>query len=110
LPGTYDLQIKSEFINACDAMIHARRYGETFGLSCGEFALENKPIITYKLSGEANHIEILGDRGIYYTNYDEIFDIFNNFLTYKTFNDYYTPYLKFSPDIIMEKFNKVFLT
>ena len=110
LPGTWNLVEKSEFINACDAMIHARSGGETFGLSCGEFALENKPIITYKLSTEANHIEVLGDWGIYYSNYEEVFDIFNNFSSYKKFNNYNTPYLKFSPEIIMDKFKKVFLT
>jgi hypothetical protein len=110
LPGTWDLVKKSEFINACDAMIHARFGGETFGLSCGEFALENKPIITYKLSSEANHIEILGDRGIYYSNYEEVLDIFNNFAKYKKFDDYQFPYLHFNPENIMQKFNKVFLS
>lgn len=110
MPGTWDLREKSEFINACDAMLHARYGGETFGLSCGEFALENKPIITYKLSSEANHIEVLGNWGIYYSNYEEILDILNNFSNYKKFDNYNTPYLKFSPEIIMEKFKKVFLT
>jgi hypothetical protein len=110
LPGTWDLQKKSSFINACDAMLHARSGGETFGLACGEFALENKPIITYKLSTEANHIEVLGDWGIYYSNYEEISDILNNLQGYKKFDDYFTPYLRFSPEIIMDKFQKVFLT
>lgn len=110
LPGTWNLHEKSAFINACDAMIHARYGGETFGLACGEFALENKPIITYKLSTEANHIEVLGEWGIYYSNYEEISDIFDNFKNYQKFDNYFTPYLKFSPEIIMEKFRKVFLT
>ena len=110
LPGTWDLQQKSSFINACDAMLHARSGGETFGLACGEFALENKPIITYKLSTEANHIEVLNNRGIYYSNYDEILNILNSLESYKQFDDYFTPYLRFSPEIIMDKFQKVFLT
>lgn len=110
LPGTWDLQKKSNFINACDAMIHARYGGETFGLACAEFAMENKPVITYKLSGEANHIEVMQDRGIYYTNYENLCDIFLNFKNYKIFDDYHTPYLQFNPNIIMNKFNKVFLS
>jgi len=109
LDGTWVLEEKSAFINACDAMLHARLYGETFGLSCGEFALENKPIITYAGSGERNHIEVLSDRGIYYNSMEEIHDILNNFQNYKKFDDYNTPYLKFNPETIMEKFNKVFL-
>lgn len=107
LSGTYDLNEKSSFVNACDAMIHARIGGETFGLAISEFALENKPVITYKLSGERSHIEILGDRGIYYSNKEEVIDIFNNLEKYIQYDDYYTPYLQFSPEIVMEKFKKL---
>lgn len=107
LPGTFDLSKKSSFVNTCNAMIHARSGGETFGLAISEFALENKPIITYALSGERSHIEILGERGIYYTNKDEVSDIFNNLGSYIKYNDYYFPYLKFSPEKIMEKFNRL---
>lgn len=109
LPGTWILEEKSAFINACDAMIHARRNGETFGLSCGEFAMENKPIITFFGSGERNHIDILGDRGIYYNNYEELYEILNNFKSYIKYDDYYKPYLNYTPEIIMEKFDKIFL-
>ena len=105
LPGTYNLEEKSAFVNACDAMIHARSGGETFGLAVSEFALENKPVITYELSGERSHIEILGERGIYYKGKEDVFDIFNNLDNYIKFEDYYAPYLQFSPEIIMNKFN-----
>ena len=106
LQGTYDLQEKSAFVNACDAMIHARYGGETFGLAVSEFALENKPIITFGGSGERSHIEILGEKGIYYNNSDELELIFTNLKNYIKYNDYYLPYLQFSPEIIMDKFNK----
>jgi hypothetical protein len=86
-------------------MIHARSGGETFGLAVSEFALENKPVVTYELSGERSHIEILGERGIYYKGKEDVFDIFNNLSNYIKHNDYYTPYLQFSPEIIMNKFN-----
>jgi len=105
LPGTYDLEEKSAFVNACDAMIHARSGGETFGLAISEFALENKPIITYELSGERSHIDILGERGIYYRGREDVYDIFNNLENYLKYDDYYKPYLQFSPEIIMNKFN-----
>ena len=105
LDGNYDLHEKSAFVNACDAMIHARSGGETFGLAVSEFALENKPVITYELSGERSHIEILGERGIYYKGKEDVFDIFNNLDNYIKYEDYYTPYLQFSPEIIMNKFN-----
>ena len=110
LPGTWVLEEKSSFINACDAMIHARLYGETFGLACGEFALENKPIITYGSSNEKNHIEILNDRGIYYNNSEELYNILTNLSQYIIFDDYDEPYKQFNPENIMDKFTKIFLT
>lgn len=47
LPGTTDCIYKRKFINTCDAMLHARSNGETFGLSCAEFSICNKPVISY---------------------------------------------------------------
>lgn len=110
LPGTWVLEEKSAFINSCNAMLHARLYGETFGLACGEFAMENKPIITYGGSHERNHIEILGDYGVYYNNTEELYDILNNLKSYLKYEDYNKPYQNYSPDIIMDKFNRVFLS
>lgn len=110
LPGSYDLDVKSSFVNACDAMIHARSGGETFGLAVAEFAMENKPVITYEISGERCHIELLGERGIYYKGKEDIDDIFNNLSTYIKFDDYYKSYDQFTPEIIMTKFNNLLLS
>jgi hypothetical protein len=110
LPGSWILEEKSAFVNACDAMIHARLHGETFGLACGEFAMENKPIITYENSTERNHIETLKERGIYYSTSEELYEIFNNFKSYLKYDDYDTPYKQYSPEIIMDKFNRIFLS
>ena len=107
LPGSFDLQEKSSFGNACDAMLHARSGGETFGLAISEFALENKPIITYGLSGERSHIDILDEKGIYYSNKEEVYDILNNLKKYVKYDDYTSPYLQFSPENIMKKFKKL---
>ena len=46
LDPTLDPIEKTKFINTCDAMIHARSNGETFGLAIAEFSLKNKPVIT----------------------------------------------------------------
>lgn len=110
LPGTYDLDEKSAFINACDAMLHARGGGETFGCAVAEFTIENKPVVTYRDSGERSHIEILGDRGIYYSSYEEVYDILNNFNSYVKYDDYFRAYDNHSPEKIMERFNKNFLS
>jgi len=74
---------RQKFVNTCDAMIHARSEGETFGLACGEFAISNKPIITCKY-GDLAHIEILKEKAIIYTNQSDLYDILTNFNKYNT--------------------------
>jgi len=109
LLGTYDMNEKAAFVRACDAMIHARGGGETFGKAVAEFAIENKPVITYSDSGERAHIEILADRGIYYNSYESVFDILNNLKKYAIRDDYYKAYDDYSPEKIMHRFDKLFL-
>lgn len=109
LPGTWDLHEKSSFINSCDAMIHARGGGETFGCSVAEFSIMNKPVITYDLSGERSHLEILGERAITYKGFDDLYDILSNIKYYIKYDDYYKAYDNHSPEKIMERFNKNFL-
>ncbi len=36
LAGSSDMKVKTAFINTCDAMLHARLRGETFGLAVGD--------------------------------------------------------------------------
>lgn len=66
LPGTADAERKVRFIDTCDAMLHGRKRGETFGLAVAEFSIRNKPVLTYALSGERNHIGVLGQKGLLY--------------------------------------------
>ncbi len=63
LPVMVDTNQKACFIAGCDAMIHARTHGETFGLAIGEFSVANKPILTTR--GAANfHLKILGAKAM----------------------------------------------
>jgi glycosyltransferase involved in cell wall biosynthesis len=110
LPGSWDLHEKSSFIDACDAMLHARSGGETFGCSVAEFSIMNKPVVTYSLSGERSHLEILGDRAIPYNNGGDLYDILSNIKSYIKYDDYYKAYENHSPEKIMERFNKNFLS
>jgi glycosyltransferase involved in cell wall biosynthesis len=109
IEGTINQEQKAAFINTCDIMIHARERGETFGLAIAEFSSKNKPIITYKLSPERHHIEILQDKGIYYSNYNELYSILDgithNDITQKEWNCYQ----EFTPKKVMKQFNNVFL-
>jgi len=72
LPATADPILKRRFLNSCDAMLHGRQRGETFGLSCLEFAVLGKPVLTYAGSPERAHLEILGEAGVRYRNVQEL--------------------------------------
>jgi hypothetical protein len=108
LQGTYDMLLKAAFINTCDAMLHARNRGETFGLSVAEFSIRNKPVFTWSGSSERNHIEILGSDGVYYENYSDLKDKLIHFQIDKSkLWDKYSNL--FSPDKVMMKFKEVFI-
>jgi len=68
LPATADPVLKRRFLNTCDAMLHGRQRGETFGLSCLEVAILGKPVLTYADSPERAHLEILGEAAVAYKN------------------------------------------
>lgn len=101
-----DLNDKVKFLNTCDAMIHARSGGETFGLACAEFSILNKPIIT-AMCGETAHIDILDSKGIYYNNEKELYNILDNFKIKKNID--YNCYKEFTPEKVMKIFDKEFL-
>ena len=96
------------FINTCDAMLHARKQGESFGLAVGGFSVRNRPVITFEGSKDRAHIEQLGDKGIYYRSKRELIRVLDRFEPDPTRNwDAYSRDL--SPDPVMERFAKVFL-
>jgi hypothetical protein len=106
--GTEDMKYKKMFINTCDAMIHARERGETFGLSCGEFAVCKKPIITFGMSKERNHIDVLGKHAILYFNKNDLYQILKNFEVSKYDMDN-NGYFFYTPENVMKIFNQTFL-
>jgi hypothetical protein len=79
LPWVETEQEKFNFIHSCDAMIHARIGGETFGIACGEFSIANKPVITWDGTGDPTydkcHIDILGNSAILYKDGQDLLNI-----------------------------------
>jgi FkbM family methyltransferase len=104
-----DLEEKVKFINTCDAMIHARSDGETFGLAIGEFSSCNKPIITCRSFRDDSHIEILGEKGIIYTSEESLIEIFKNIKTIIKSRTDWNAYTEYSPEKVMKKFYDVFI-
>ncbi len=80
LKGTLNEDYKKKFINTCDAMIYGRSLGESFGLSIGEFAIENKRIISYKFNRHRAHrFNIPTNQFIEYSSYNSLMKIIFNF-------------------------------
>jgi hypothetical protein len=109
LHGTTNMEYKRKFINTSDALIHARSNGESFGITCGEFAIQLKPVITWDGSIERNHINILADKAILYSDYDTVYNIFNTFTKTK-YNMESNGYLNYNPQTVMNIFQQVYLT
>jgi glycosyltransferase involved in cell wall biosynthesis len=109
ISGTTDQEEKVAFINTCDIMIHARERGETFGLAIAEFSSKNKPVITYYNSPEKSHLEILGNKGLYYTDYNSLVSILKDLTKDEIQDKEWNCYQDYTPSNIMNKFNSVFL-
>lgn len=112
LEGTHDMTKKVAFINTCDAMLHARDGGESFGLSVAEFSSLNKPVLTTTWSSgglnDLAHVNMLGDKSILYTP-DTIVDILTNIQCDDIRGRDWNAYVDYNSETVMNQFKKVFL-
>jgi hypothetical protein len=108
LSATVDPLEKAKFLGTCDAMLHARWHGETFGLAVGEFAVLGKPVITFSESRERAHLEMLGKQALLYRNVGELEGILREFRPHKTQGTEYNIYA--DPEKVMQIFAKRFLS
>lgn len=107
--GTADRAEKTAFINSCDAMLHARQRGETFGLAIGEFSLRGKPVLTYARSKERAHFAVLGETAQTYRTAEDLFTLLTRFdrnapSAQKTYERLY------SPEPVMQRFAQHLIT
>lgn len=102
---------KSAFISTCDAHIECGNLGHSFGLAIGEFSVNNKPIIAYKVPNLWNkaHIEILGDKALYFSNQSEFYKILANFRPADYRNKNNNCYTEYTPEKVMKIFKAVFI-
>lgn len=108
LDGTSDMTFKRKFINTCDALLHARDRGETFGLTCGEFAVCEKPVITFGQCHEKEHLLILKEQAVVYNNADELVEILCSFRRDK-YDMKNNGYMFYTPENVMNIFREVCL-
>jgi hypothetical protein len=109
LPGTADRVLKARFVDSCDAMLHARRQGESFGLAIAEFSARNRPVITYLGGTDRAHIEQLGAKGIYYETRRQLVRLLLRFEP-EPDRDWDAYSREFAPAAVMRRFADVFLS
>jgi hypothetical protein len=92
-------------------MIHGRNMGESFGLAISEFLYHDKAVISWKDGNDKNHIEMMGDRGIWYNNESDLTSLLSNITVNTKPEGYYKTIVeKFAPSNVMKQFNKIFLS
>ena len=107
LPGTHDPAAKAAFLASCDAMLHARWHGETFGLAVAEFAILGKPVLAFGGSRERAHLELLGDCARLYHNQTQLEKQLADFQPGAALD---SPYGRFAKEaVVMEYFQGKFL-
>jgi len=104
-----DLQEKSNFINTCDAMIHARAMGESFGIAICEFMSQNKPVFAWVGGNDQHHTSLLGSTNTLYNGEADLFDKLSLIKDGYQFANFSSLVEKFKPEPVMNKFNEVFL-
>tara|TARA_E500000331_G_scaffold357951_1_gene421800 strand:- start:11 stop:985 length:975 start_codon:yes stop_codon:yes gene_type:complete len=107
LPKNVDTLYKMKFINTCDCMLHARNIGETFGIAVGEFAVNNKPVITCRSNIHNAHIDNLENKAILYSNQIELFNIFSNIQNILYSRNDWKAYSDFSANKVITKFSDI---
>lgn len=127
MPKVITDEEKNRFIHTCDAYIECGRIGHTFGITIGEFSINNKPIIAYKgypivfrhshgnvkINGNiwtGAHIDILSDKGIYYKDEREFYNIMNEFKKEDYKNKDLNAYKEYTPERVMKQFHSVFIS
>jgi len=101
---------KNFFISTCDAGLECGSLGHSFGLSLGEFSVNNKPCICYNgWVWNRSHLDILKDKGIYFQTEDELYNILTTFDPKNYIDKDNNCYKDYSPEKVMQIFKKVFI-
>jgi len=98
---------KAKFINTCDAMLHARDRGESFGLSVAEFLSLNKPVLAWNGGHDLNHLDMLKDSGLLYNDPSHLDELIRSLPDFK--EDWTKRVEQYKPIPVMNKFKEVFL-
>jgi glycosyltransferase involved in cell wall biosynthesis len=109
LPTITNAEVKRNYLNTLDVLVHARVRGESFGLAIAEAMAAGKPVVSWSGGIDQNHVNLVGPGGLYS---DEI--EFTE--TIRKFREDPPPAATqmqrvtgFTPEKVAEKFQHVFL-
>ena len=113
---TSDEEAVARFIRTCDAMLHARDGGETFGLACAEFSAHQRPVLTSTAHDDDGrgrmHLDVLGAhaacRPFFYRDHASLVDLLMKFQRDHSRGDVHA-YRAYEPRRVMATFERVFL-
>lgn len=110
LSSISDIEIKNSYLQTLDAYIEASNLGHTFGIAILEACINDIPIICYESPDiwNRNHINNLGDKGIYFTNQENLYNILTNFKRNKNINYKKCAY-NYTPKKVMSIFYDMFI-
>ena len=118
LPRSSDAAYKSRFIRSCDAMLHARQGGESFGLAVAEFSAHNKPVLTSSIHHDNHqadfHLTTLrahaGCERFFYEDKLSLMRLLLGFDRDAVRTRDWNAYRAFEPSRVMRTFEQVFLS
>lgn len=108
MPMVVDLDKKVSFINTCDAMLWASKYGETMSMAQGEFCVRNKPIICTEI-GILGHKHLLKDQAIWYFDKEDLRKKLLNFDRKEVSKKDWNAYKEYTPEKVMKIFKEIYL-
>jgi len=109
VPPIVDRGEVRRFVNTADYMLHARSYGEGFGLAVAEFAMVGAPVLTYLGSPCLAQLELLHPGNLLgYRTSDEVLALLRT-LPRRTEPVPSDIRERFSPETVMPQFERVFL-
>lgn len=118
LAKTSDPSRKAAFIRTCDAMVHARQGGESFGLAIAEFSAMGRPILTSSIHHDHHQADfhlttLCATRGcdrFFYNDRESLVKLLVGFDREDVRRHDYNAYRQFEPAVVMRTFQQIFLS
>ena len=100
---------KGTFLKTCDAMLHARQEGESFGRAVAEFSSANLPVFTFSTPTVWRaHLDILGNKAFIYNSKDDLVAKLRAFNRSGAAAASWNAYADYAPSKVMPRFCEVF--